>query len=104
MAIHGVTRVALDADAARGKTVFVNRQAARIGGEAESRRRFLDVAARERREVNAAECTTRTKADARWKMFLNDEARSARRERVARRAEERGCRGFRCGCFTRRHD
>src|SRR5205085_11327362 len=58
--------------------------------KAERQPRTLDVAARQLRELHAEERAARLERDARREVFLDDEARRARGERVPLRAEEAG--------------
>src|SRR5437762_2955083 len=89
------TSPAMPPTAADCFTVLVNRRAAGIAAESQRQRRLLNVGAWQRRELDAVQRAAGLKINSRWKVFLKDEARSARGERVAARAEKRGGSGFR---------
>src|SRR5207244_7912137 len=85
--IHCVQPITLDADAAHSLAIFVKRQPSRIGRETQRQSRLFDVRTRKRRKLHAVKRTARAKIYARRKMFLDNEAGSARRKRVSTRAE-----------------
>ena len=87
--VGGVRPVALHADATDRLPSLVERDAPRVGGEAEGELR-VHVAAGELGELHAEERAARRVRHPRGEVGLNDEAGRARREGVAARAEEGG--------------
>src|SRR5919205_761844 len=95
--VQRVEPVAFDADAADRDAVLVERRAAGVGGEPERERGPLDVAARQLRELHAEERPRGLELRGGREVLLNDEARRARRKRVALRAEDARRPGLRHG-------
>ena len=76
------------------RAVLIKRQAAGIGRQAERRCGPLEVGAGEARELHAEQRSARRVVDARGEVLLHDEARGARRERVAAAREQRARAGL----------